>query len=136
MRLHVSVKSGVPIYVQLVTQIRQLVASGRLPVGTELPTIRVLAEQLLVNPNTVARAYRELEQAGIVTARRGLGTVVSDTGSTMGKRERTERLRDRVDGLLAEAGQLGFEFEELMQLMRTRHNQRAAERGEDHEQDE
>jgi GntR family transcriptional regulator len=133
MRLHVSVKNGVPIYVQLVTQIRQLVASGRLPVGTELPTIRTLAEQLLVNPNTVARAYRELEQSGVVTARRGLGTVVSDAGSTMGKKERTERLRDKVDGLLAEAGQLGFEFEELMQLMRTRHEQRAAERGEGHE---
>ena len=133
MRLHVSVKNGVPIYVQLVTQIRQLVASGRLPVGTELPTIRTLAEQLLVNPNTVARAYRELEQAGIVTARRGLGTVITDSGSPMAKRERTERLRDKVDGLLAEAGQLGFEFEELMQLMRTRHEQRAAERGESHE---
>jgi len=133
MRLHVSTKSGVPIYVQLVTQIRQLVASGRLPVGTELPTIRTLAEQLLVNPNTVARAYRELEQTGVVTARRGLGTVVSDTGSTMGKKERMDRLRDRVDGLLAEAGQLGFEFEELMQLMRTRHEQRAAERGDEHE---
>ena len=133
MRLHVSVKNGVPIYVQLVTQVRQLVASGRLPVGTELPTIRALAEQLLVNPNTVARAYRELEQAGIVTARRGLGTVISDSGSPMAKRERTERLRDRVDGLLAEAGQLGFNFEELMELMRTRHEQRAAERGESHE---
>ena len=132
MRLHVSTKNGVPIYVQLVTQIRQLVAAGRLPVGTELPTIRTLAEQLLVNPNTVARAYRELEQAGIVTARRGLGTVVSEAGSPMAKRERVEVLRDKVDGLLAEAGQLGFEFEELMQLMRTRHEQRAAERGEDH----
>jgi GntR family transcriptional regulator len=98
-------------------------------VGTELPTIRTLAEQLLVNPNTVARAYRELEQAGIVTARRGLGTVISDNGSPMAKTERAERLRDKVDGLLAEAGQLGFEFEELMQLMRTRHDQRAAERG-------
>jgi GntR family transcriptional regulator len=133
MRLHVSTKSGVPIYVQLVTQIRQLVASGRLPVGTELPTIRTLAEQLLVNPNTVARAYRELEQAGIVTPKRGLGTVVSDSGSPMAKKERAERLRDKVDGLLAEAGQLGFDFEELMQLMRTRHTQRAAERGDSHE---
>jgi GntR family transcriptional regulator len=133
MRLHVSVKNGVPIYVQLVTQIRQMVASGRLPVGAELPTIRTLAEQLLVNPNTVARAYRELEQAGVVTAKRGLGTVVTEAGSTMGKKERTDRLRDRVDGLLAEANQLGFEFEELMQLIRTRHELRAAERGESHE---
>ncbi|MBW7864530.1 MAG: GntR family transcriptional regulator [Candidatus Hydrogenedens sp.] len=133
MRLHVSAKSGVPIYVQLVTQIRQLVAAGRLPVGSELPTIRALAEQLLVNPNTVARAYRELEQAGIVTARRGLGTVVTESGSPMGKKERVERLRDRVDGLLAEAGQLGFEFDELMELMRTRHDRHAATRGENHE---
>lgn len=123
MRLHVSLKGGVPIYVQLVTQIQRLVAAGRLPVGTELPTIRALAEQLLINPNTVARAYRELEQAGVVTSRRGLGTVISDNGSPLGKKERVEILCDRIDGLLTEASQLGFEFSQVMALMHKRREQ-------------
>lgn len=133
MRLHVSLKSGVPIYVQVVTQIKQLVATGRLPVGAELPTIRALAEQLLVNPNTIARAYRELEQEGVVTARRGLGTVISEAGSPMGRRERKELLQDRIDEFLVGIGQLGFEFDQVMELMRKRHAERAPERGETHD---
>ncbi len=118
MRLHIALRSGVPIYVQLVTQITQLVASGRLPVGAELPTIRALAEQLLINPNTVARAYRELEQAGIVTSRRGMGTQVTNRGSPLALRERTRMVSERVQALLTEAAHLGFDFEEIEALMR------------------
>lgn len=118
MRLHLSLKSGVPIYVQLVTQIMQLAASGRLPVGSELPTIRELAEQLLINPNTVARAYRELEQAGLVISRRGTGTRVTDRGSPLAHRERAKILEDRVQTLLTEAAHLGFTFEEVVERMR------------------
>ncbi len=118
MRLHLSLRSGVPIYVQLVTQIKQLAASGRLPVGTELPTIRALAEQLLINPNTVARAYRELEQSGIVTSRRGLGTRVTDRGSPLAQRERARILDDRVQALVTEAARLGFSFEDVVELIR------------------
>ncbi len=66
MDIHISPHDGVPIYLQIVNQVKYLVASGRLAPGEELPAIRVLAEQLLVNPNTVARAYRELEIAGVV----------------------------------------------------------------------
>jgi GntR family transcriptional regulator len=117
MRLHLSLRSGVPIYVQLVTQIKQLVASGRLAVGTELPPIRTLAEQLLINPNTVARAYRELEQAGIVTSRRGMGTHITDSGSPLAKRERSVILSDRIQALLMEAAHLGFSFEDVMKQM-------------------
>jgi GntR family transcriptional regulator len=121
MRLHISLRSGVPIYVQLVTQIKQLVASGRLPVGAELPTIRALAEQLLINPNTVARAYRELEQSGIVTSRRGTGTCVSDVGSPLARKERGKILADRIQALLTEAAHMGFTFDEIMDLMRKHH---------------
>ena len=78
MHLHISASDGVPIYLQIVNQVKYLVASGRLAPGEELPPIRVLAEQLVVNPNTVARAYRELEPAGVVTKRRTAGTYVSD----------------------------------------------------------
>ena len=61
MRLHISLNDGVPIYIQIVNQIKYLMASGRLGPGDEVPAIRVLAEQLLINPNTVARAYRKLQ---------------------------------------------------------------------------
>ena len=80
MQIHIAPNDGVPIYLQIVNQVKYLVASGRLSPGEELPPIRVLAEQLLVNPNTVARAYRELETVGVVTKRRTAGTYVSQRG--------------------------------------------------------
>lgn len=81
MRIHLTPNDGVPIYLQIIHQVKYLVASGRLSAGDELPPIRTLAEQLLVNPNTVARAYRELEAAGVVVTRHGAGTHVSDAES-------------------------------------------------------
>src|SRR6516162_7379732 len=106
MQLHISPNDGVPIYRQIVDQVKYLVASGRLKPGEELPPIRVLAKNLLVNPNTVARAYHELEIAGVVTKRRTAGTYVSDTGSPLARRERLRILTERVDALLAEARQM------------------------------
>jgi DNA-binding transcriptional regulator YhcF (GntR family) len=87
-QIHISSHDGVPIYLQIVNQVKMLVASGRLAAGEELPPIRTLAEKLLVNPNTVARAYRELEVAGIVTKRRTAGTYVSDAPSPLARRPR------------------------------------------------
>src|SRR5437870_10189401 len=88
LQIHLSPNDGVPIYLQIVNQVKYLVASGRLQPGEELPPIRVLAEQLLINPNTVARAYRELEAAGVVTKRRTAGTYVSEQGSPLARRAR------------------------------------------------
>jgi len=76
-QIHISPADGVPIYLQIVNQVKYLVACGRLSAGEELPPIRVLAERLVVNPNTVARAYRELEQAGAVETRGRHGTFVA-----------------------------------------------------------
>jgi GntR family transcriptional regulator len=118
--LHISANDGVPIYVQIVNQVKYLVASGRLAPGEEMPPIRVLAERLLVNPNTVARAYRELEQAGVVTKRRTAGTYVSDAGSPLARRERLRILTERIDALLAEARQLNVGIDEIVQLVRQR----------------
>src|SRR5258706_14025373 len=87
-KLHISAHDGVPIYLQIVNQVKYLVASGRLAPGEELPPIRTLAEQLLINPNTVARAYRELELAGIVTKRRTPGTFVADVTSRLARPQR------------------------------------------------
>jgi GntR family transcriptional regulator len=120
MRLHISPSSDVSIYRQIVDQVKYLVASGRLKPGEELPPIRVLAKNLLVNPNTVARAYHELEIAGVVTKRRTAGTYVSDTGSPLARRERLRILAERADTLLAEARQMNIDLEEVIELLRQR----------------
>jgi GntR family transcriptional regulator len=120
MQLHLSPTNGVPIYLQIVNQVKYLVASGRLAPGEELPPIRMLAEQLLINPNTVARAYRELELAGVVRKRRTAGTYVSNAGSPLARSERMKILTDRIDALLAEARQLGFRTEDVLQMTERR----------------
>jgi DNA-binding transcriptional regulator YhcF (GntR family) len=120
MQLHISPAADVPIYKQIVNQVKYLVASGRLTPGEELPPIRTLAEKLVVNPNTVARAYRELELAGVVTKRRTAGTYVSDAGSPLARRERLRILAERADALLAEARQMSIDLEELIELLRQR----------------
>jgi GntR family transcriptional regulator len=120
MHIHISSNSGIPIYLQIVNQVKYLVASGRLAVGAELPAIRALAERLLVNPNTVARAYRELEYVGVVTKRRTAGTYVSDGGSPLARRERLKILTELIDALLAEAHQMKVDAEEIIELIRQR----------------
>ena len=109
-----------PIYLQIVNQVKYLVAAGRLAVGEELPAIRVLAERLTVNPNTIARAYRELEISGIVEKRRTTGTYVSAAGSPLARRERVKILTERIDALLVEARQLGVPTDEVIELLRQR----------------
>ena len=79
--IHLSSGEGVPFYLQIVRQVKYLVACGRLTSGQEVLPIRQLAERLQINPNTVARAYRELERDGIVVKRRTAGTFVADAGS-------------------------------------------------------
>ena len=120
MRIQIFTSDGVPIYQQIVSQVRYLVAAGRLQPGEELPPIRVLAEQLTVNPNTVARAYLELEHAGIVTKRHGSGTYVSEARSPLPQREKTKILAKRVDALLTEARHLEVELSEVIKLLRER----------------
>ena len=120
MQIHLSAADGVPIYAQIVNQVKYLIASGRLTPGEELPPIRVLAERLVVNPNTVARAYRELEIAGVVEKRRTAGTYVSDLGSPLARRERLKILTERIDALLAEARQLGIGVEDVVDLIGAR----------------
>jgi GntR family transcriptional regulator len=117
MEIRISATDGVPIYQQIVSQVKYLVAAGRLTTGEELPPIRVLAERLLVNPNTVARAYRELESAGVVEKRRTAGTYVAETGSPLARRERLKIIAERVDALLAEARQLAIGVDELVELI-------------------
>jgi DNA-binding transcriptional regulator YhcF (GntR family) len=120
MQLHISTGDGSPIYLQIANQVKYLVASGRLAVGDEIPPIRVLAHQLLVNPNTVARAYLELEREGVVQKRHGSGTYISDAGSPLARKERLRIVSERVDALLAEARHLEMEPPELLRLIKER----------------
>lgn len=120
MNIHISAHDGVPIYLQIVNQVKYLVASGRLSAGEELPAIRTLAEQLLINPNTVARAYRELEQAGVVEKRRTAGTYVSGAALKLARRERLKIVSERIDALLAEARQMNIDTGTLVELLRER----------------
>jgi GntR family transcriptional regulator len=120
MQIHVSPSDGVPIYLQIVNQVTYLISSGRLEAGAELPPIRTLAEQLLINPNTVARAYRELERAGAVEKRRTTGTYVSGGASPLARRERLKILARRIDALLAEARQMDVSLDDVLDLLRQR----------------
>src|SRR5262249_12853834 len=120
MQLHLSPRDGLPIYRQIVNQVKYLVAAGRIAPGEELPPIRTLAEQLVINPNTVARAYLELERAGLVNKRHGSGTYVSDAGSPLKRAERLKLITHHADTLLAEARHLEIDLDELIDLIRER----------------
>jgi GntR family transcriptional regulator len=120
MILHISTSNGVPIYLQIVQQVRQLVASGRLLPGDDLPTIRALARQLLVNPNTVARAYRELEHEGLIDLRQGSGSRVSGRGSPLSLDARLSILGDAADRLVTQARQLAISADTVLEMVRTR----------------
>jgi len=120
MLLRISTNDGVPVYLQIVNQVKYLVAAQRLTAGDALPSVRKLAEQLVVNPNTVARAYRELEAAGVLTTRRGAGVYVSDNGSPLAKSEQIKILTERIDVLLAEARQMNVDLDSLVELLHKR----------------
>jgi GntR family transcriptional regulator len=120
-QIHITSNDGVPIYIQIVNQLKHLIASGRLSPGEEIPPIRALAEKLTVNPNTVARAYLELERAGVVTKRHGSGTYVSEGPPVLSRREKSKLLAQRADALLVEAGHLDVPLDEVIALLRERH---------------
>jgi len=116
----INLTDGVPIYRQIVNQVKYLVASGLLQPGEELPPIRTLALQLKVTPNTIVKAYGELETSGIVHKRRGSGTFVSDGRPQLALRERRRLIERRIDALLAEAHQLNFTADEILRMVRER----------------
>jgi GntR family transcriptional regulator len=109
-----------PIYAQLERGLRAAMASGRLRAGEQLPTVRQLAVDLRVNANTVARVYAELERAGVLETRRGVGSFVSATpAQARPRREHERRLRAFVTKVLAEADASGFTLDELRSQLDT-----------------
>ena len=120
MDITINMADGVPIYRQIVNQVKYLIASGLLQPDEELPPIRALALQLKVTPNTIVKAYGELEISGVIHKRRGAGTYVSEARQQMARRERQRIIEQRIDALLAEAHQLNFTAEEILQMVRER----------------
>lgn len=123
MNITINTKDGVPIYRQIANQIRYMVASGLLQPGEEISPVRTLALAVNVTPNTVVKAYDELEAAGVIYKRRGAGTYISDEQSPLADRERRRIIEARIDTLLAEAHQLDFSAPDLLDLVRQRQTQ-------------
>jgi GntR family transcriptional regulator len=125
MMFHVRPESGEPIYLQLERQIKHAVATGALPHGTQLPSVRQLASELVINPNTVVRAYRELEHAGLLEGVQGRGWFVTYGTSRLRDAERKRRLDALLDQLWAEGRALGYETAELADMAAAAFRRRA-----------
>jgi GntR family transcriptional regulator len=123
MNITINTKDGVPIYRQIANQIRYMVASNLLQAGEEISPVRTLALALNVTPNTVVKAYDELQAAGVIFKRRGAGTYISDEQSPLADRERKRIIEARIDALLADAHQLDFNAHDLLELVRDRQTQ-------------
>lgn len=118
--LSINQSDGTPIYFQLVRQLKHLIATARLAPGDELPSVRALSQQLVINPNTVVRAYRELEGAGLIYTKRGSGTYVADRPVPFSDDERERILTERLDALIVEARNLGYSLEDVKRLLHAR----------------
>ncbi|GAB4505857.1 MAG: GntR family transcriptional regulator [Anaerolineales bacterium] len=116
--IHLDFRSGVPIYLQIVEQVKQQVMSGALTAGEQLPTVRALALELRVNFNTVARAYRLLDEAGIISTQRGRGTYITEIPppETL-ERMRRESLEALTQHFIDDASRLGFSGAEIGQMV-------------------
>jgi GntR family transcriptional regulator len=106
--------SGVPVYRQIIDQVLAGMASGMLAGGDQLPTVRQAAVDLSINPNTVVRAYRELEIRGVIETQQGMGTFVAHKKVKHDEVERQRRLTQLVTELVARAGSAGFTVAELI----------------------
>jgi GntR family transcriptional regulator len=109
--------SGVPVYRQIMDQVRGAVAAGALTIGDQLPTVRQLAVDLSINPNTVARAYRELELGGLLETHQGTGTFISTQKLRGAEIERSRQLAQIVAECVARAGAAGFRVEDLVEQL-------------------
>jgi GntR family transcriptional regulator len=117
-RFAIDLHSGMPVYRQLIDQVRSGVASGSLTAGDQLPTVRQLAVDLAINPNTVMRAYRELELGGLLETHQGTGTFISKKKLEKNSPERERQLGQMAGEFAARAGAAGFTVEDLIDRLR------------------
>ncbi len=121
LRIALDPTSGIPFYRQIILQIEMALADGRLGAGYQLPTVRGLAVELRVNPNTVARAYNELEIRGMVSTQQGSGTFISDKEVHLPEVEREEILSQLVRGFVSQAGAYGITVDEIVRYLTDYH---------------
>ena len=114
--------SGVPVYRQMIDQVMGAIAAGSLRGGDQLPTVRQVAVDLSINPNTVVRAYRELEIRGVVESQQGMGTYISQQKVKRDEVERRRQLNQLVSDFVARAGAAGFTVEDLLEQLHDRQN--------------
>lgn len=112
--------SGVPVYRQLIDQVQAAIATGALGIGSQLPTVRQVAVDLAINPNTVMRAYRELEIRGVLDTQQGTGTFISANRPEVNGDEKARRLDQLIDEFIARAGAGGFTLEDLLRGLKER----------------
>jgi len=117
-RFAIDLHSGMPVYRQLIDQVRSGIASGSLTAGDQLPTVRQLAVDLAINPNTVMRAYRELELGGLLETHQGTGTFISNKKLQKNSAERDRQLGQMAGEFAARAGAAGFTLEDLIDRLR------------------
>ena len=117
-RFLLDLHSGVPVYRQIIDQVRGGLASGALIAGDQLPTVRQLAVDLAINPNTVVRAYRELELGGLLETHQGTGTFISAQQFPASDAERERQLGQIVADAVSRAGAAGFTIDDLQQHLR------------------
>jgi GntR family transcriptional regulator len=110
--------SGVPVYRQLIDQVQAAVAAGALATGDQLPTVRQVAVDLAINPNTVSRAYREMEIRGMLDTQQGTGTFVADRKIEYSKDERERMLGQLAGEFVSRAGAAGFTLKQLMKALK------------------
>ena len=118
--IQISSGSGKPIYVQVAEQISEAIAKGELASGDKLPAVRKLAAELVINPNTAARAYSRLEQAGLVTTKTGSGTYVSDPKLRRSDAADINILTERMDTIITRGLNLGLEGQDLIAMFKAR----------------
>ena len=120
MKLRIDTKSGVPLYRQIIEQVKFAIARGSVAPGDQLPTVRQLAVEVSINPNTVMRAYRELEIEGLLATQQGSGTFVSSKRPDIDGLERRRMLDQILTDLLARASSYGFSLEDISEGLRRR----------------
>ena len=120
MKFQCDTTSRTPIYRQLIDQVRRAVARGGLRPGQRLPSVRQLSRELVVNPNTVARAYTELEREGTLVTQQGRGAFVAEPRTDLTKKARRKQLGEQLDLLFVEAVHLGFTSDELLTMVQSR----------------
>ena len=119
-------KSAIPIYLQVIDQIRQRVAAGVFAPGDQLPSVREMASQLLINPNTAARIYRDLERDGLLETRRGQGTFIASGAAALAETDRLRLLSARLQEVIEQARTFGVPDEALVALLGEMLSRRAA----------